>query len=46
MVKNYPQYNIVNFDMLSYCSCLENVTAEVGDCKNYKFVKVSSEGSS
>jgi len=39
LVKKYPQYNIVNFDMISYCSCLENVTAEVGDYKNYKFVK-------
>ena len=38
-MKNYPQYNIVNFDCLSYCSCLENVTVEVGQYKNYKFVK-------
>lgn len=39
LVKNYPQYNIFNFDMNSYCSCHENVTAEIGDATNYTFIK-------
>ena len=39
LVKNYPQYNIFNFDMNSYCSCHENVTAEIGDAPNYTFIK-------
>jgi len=39
LVKNYPQFTVVNMDMLSYCSCHENVTAEIGDAPNYKFVK-------
>lgn len=39
LVKQYPQYNIVNFDMISYCSCHENVLAEIGDASNYKFIK-------
>ena len=40
LVKNYPQYNIVNMDMLSYCSCHENVLSAIGEeAPNYKFVK-------
>lgn len=38
LVKKYPQCKIVNFDMLSYCSCEENVSSIVGDHPNYKFV--------
>jgi len=38
MVKRYPQFNIVNFDRLDYCSCLENLD-ELKDYTNYKFVK-------
>ena len=39
LVKTYPQYYIVNFDRLDYCSCLENVTTAIGDARNYKFIK-------
>jgi len=39
LVKNYPNYKIVNFDKLDYCACLENVESVVGDYPNYKFVK-------
>jgi len=39
LVKNYPQYHIFNMDMDSYCSCHENVTAEIGDAPNYTFIK-------
>ena len=39
LVKKYPQYNIFNFDMNSYCSCHENVVAEIGDAPNYTFIK-------
>ncbi|CAN0048432.1 unnamed protein product [Choristocarpus tenellus] len=35
LVKKYPQYNIVNFDRLDYCSCLENLS-EMKDYPNYK----------
>jgi len=38
MVKKYPQFKIVNFDRLDYCSCLENLD-EIKDFPNYKFVK-------
>eukprot|EP01038_Epipyxis_sp_PR26KG_P012124 gene12124-16231_t len=38
LVKKYPQFNIVNFDRLDYCSCLENLN-EVKDFPNYKFIK-------
>lgn len=37
-VKKYPQYKIVNFDKLDYCSSLRNVE-EVENYPNYKFVK-------
>lgn len=35
LVERYPQYNIVNFDRLDYCSCLENLDS-VKDKPNYK----------
>jgi len=38
LVKKYPQFKIVNFDRLDYCSCLENLD-EIKDYPNYKFVK-------
>jgi len=38
LVKKYPQYKIVNFDVLDYCSSLKNLK-EVEDAPNYKFVK-------
>lgn len=38
LVKKYPQYNIVNYDNLSYCSCLANLE-ELKAYPNYKFVK-------
>lgn len=39
-VKKYPDYKVVNFDKLDYCSSLRNVE-EVEHLPNYKFVKVS-----
>ena len=39
LVKAYPQYNIINMDRISYCSCHENVLSALGDASNYKFVK-------
>ena len=36
--KKYPQYEIVNFDKLTYAGNLENVS-EIKNCSNYKFVK-------
>lgn len=36
LVKNYPEYNIVNIDRLSYCSSLNNVK-EIENESNYKF---------
>eukprot|EP00596_Hydrurales_sp_CCMP1899_P008791 CAMPEP_0119047252 /NCGR_PEP_ID=MMETSP1177-20130426/52046_1 /TAXON_ID=2985 /ORGANISM="Ochromonas sp, Strain CCMP1899" /LENGTH=355 /DNA_ID=CAMNT_0007021607 /DNA_START=78 /DNA_END=1145 /DNA_ORIENTATION=+ len=38
MVKKYPQFKIVNFDRLDYCSCIENLD-ELKAYPNYKFVK-------
>lgn len=38
LVKKYPNLNIVNFDRLDYCSCIENLD-EIKDYPNYKFVK-------
>jgi len=38
LVKKYPEFNVVNFDRLDYCSCLENLD-ELNDYPNYKFVK-------
>jgi UDP-glucose 4,6-dehydratase len=37
LARKYPQFNIVNFDRLDYCSCIENCD-EVKDLPNYKFV--------
>jgi UDP-glucose 4,6-dehydratase len=37
-VKKYPQYKIVNFDKLDYCSCLKNLE-EIAAYPNYTFVK-------
>lgn len=38
LCKTYPQYKIVNFDKLDYCSSTRNVE-EVASLPNYKFVK-------
>lgn len=38
IVKAYPQYKVVNFDKLDYCSSLKNLESIV-DAPNYKFVK-------
>mmetsp|Transcript_1718 Transcript_1718/g.2469 ORF Transcript_1718/g.2469 Transcript_1718/m.2469 type:complete len:349 (-) Transcript_1718:274-1320(-) len=38
LAKRYPQYKIVVYDKLDYCSCLENLD-EVKDLPNFKFVK-------
>ena len=38
LVKSYPQYKIVCFDKLDYCSSLSNLR-EVEDCANFKFIK-------
>jgi len=37
-VRKYPHINVVNFDRLDYCSCLENLD-EIKSYPNYKFVK-------
>ncbi len=41
LVKKYPQYRIVNFDKLDYCSSLKNLDGIAG-APNYTFVKASS----
>jgi len=38
-VNNYPDYEIVNLDALTYAGNLANLT-DVEDCSNYKFVKI------
>ena len=38
LCKKYPQYKIVVYDVLDYCSCLENLS-ELFDLPNFKFVK-------
>ena len=38
LVKKYPHFNIINFDRLDYCSCLENLD-EMKSYPNYKFIK-------
>lgn len=40
LVERYPHYNIVNFDRLDYCSCLENLDS-IKDRPNYKVRLVS-----
>jgi UDP-glucose 4,6-dehydratase len=39
LCKKYPHYNVVVYDVLDYCSCLENITTELKDCPNFKFIK-------
>lgn len=39
LCKKYPQYNIVVYDKLDYCACVDNILEEVGDLPNFKFVK-------
>ena len=34
----YPQYNVVVYDKLDYCSCLENLDG-IKDLPNFKFIK-------
>jgi len=38
LCKKYPQYNIIVYDRLDYCSCLENLS-ELDPLPNYKFIK-------
>lgn len=38
MLNKYPHYNVINFDALTYASCLENLD-EVRHHKGYRFVK-------
>jgi len=38
LAKKYPNYNVVVYDKLDYCSCLENLD-EVMNLPNFKFVK-------
>ena len=38
MVTRYPQYKIVNLDLLTYAGNLENI-ADIEDAPNYSFVK-------
>mmetsp|Transcript_16266 Transcript_16266/g.23923 ORF Transcript_16266/g.23923 Transcript_16266/m.23923 type:complete len:378 (+) Transcript_16266:226-1359(+) len=38
LCKKYPEYNIVVYDKLDYCSCLKNLD-ELKDLPNFKFVK-------
>ena len=38
LCQKYPEYNVVVYDRLDYCSCLENLS-ELNDLPNYKFIK-------
>uniref|UniRef100_A0A7S1TSS4 NAD(P)-binding domain-containing protein n=1 Tax=Phaeomonas parva TaxID=124430 RepID=A0A7S1TSS4_9STRA len=38
LARDFPQYNIVNFDKVDYCSCVKNLES-VEALPNYKFVK-------
>ena len=38
LVKKYPDIKFINFDMLDYCSCLENLS-EISDLPNYQFIQ-------
>ncbi|MDF2082839.1 dTDP-glucose 4,6-dehydratase [Bacillus pseudomycoides] len=38
LVKKYPYYNIINYDVLTYCGNLLNLE-EIEDRKNYRFIK-------
>ena len=42
LVKKYPNYRIVNFDKLDYCSSLKNLES-ISSAPNYTFVKVSTK---
>lgn len=37
-VNNYPEYEIINLDALTYAGNLENLL-DIKDCKNYHFIK-------
>jgi dTDP-glucose 4,6-dehydratase len=41
LVKSYPNYLIINFDKLDYCSSLKNLE-EIAHQPNYVFVHVSN----
>jgi dTDP-D-glucose 4,6-dehydratase len=43
LVRNYPQYNVVNFDKLDYCSSIKNLAC-IEEASNYKFIQVCSNG--
>ena len=38
LVKKYPNYRIINYDMLDYCASLKNLVS-IENLPNYKFVK-------
>jgi len=38
LCKKYPEYNVIVYDKLDYCSCLANLD-ELKDLPNFKFVK-------
>merc|ERR1719221_2267691 len=38
LAKKYPNYKVVVYDKLDYCSCLENLN-EISTLSNFKFVK-------
>lgn len=38
LAKKYPQYKVVVYDKLDYCSCLANL-GDIARLKNFKFVK-------
>lgn len=38
LCRKYPEYKIVVYDKMDYCSCLENLK-EVRDLPNFKFIK-------
>eukprot|EP00543_Licmophora_paradoxa_P006105 CAMPEP_0202442618 /NCGR_PEP_ID=MMETSP1360-20130828/2014_1 /ASSEMBLY_ACC=CAM_ASM_000848 /TAXON_ID=515479 /ORGANISM="Licmophora paradoxa, Strain CCMP2313" /LENGTH=355 /DNA_ID=CAMNT_0049058027 /DNA_START=54 /DNA_END=1121 /DNA_ORIENTATION=- len=38
LCQKYPQYNVVVYDKLDYCSCLENL-GSIKELPNFKFVK-------
>jgi dTDP-glucose 4,6-dehydratase len=40
LVKNYPEYNVYNFDSLEYCASLENIK-KLEKYNNYEFIKGS-----
>jgi len=38
LCEKYPEYNVVVYDRLDYCACLENLDC-IKDLPNYKFIK-------